>query len=435
MSRFYLYAAVLAALGPAFLAGCGGNGSTEPTDPQAYKTIVIASPQDTILVGSDIFYSFVVTDSSDSVVANPQLTWTSSNPAVATVDNSGRVIGVSEGIVTITAAGGNATSNVETQFVIQGVGWIGQETPLVNNLNGVFFYDHRRGWAVGDAGRILFTEDAGGTWLEQQSNATDVNLNSVFFTTPTRGWAVGTKGRVIETFDGGVTWAPKTPIDTGGGLTLNEIRFFNPSAGVFVGNQGLIVTTDDAGATWERVLPSVTSVDLYSAFATTDNFGTGYAWVVGELGTTISTNDGGDSWNLVTPTVTSATLLGVWRPTVTSALAVGTNNVLLKTIPSGNQSEPAVWVLNPPIAQFGNWQDITWPTPGAAYVVGINAGSNASVLKSTDGGITWFEQQMPSNVPLAGNDLRAVWFVDGTSGWAVGRGGLIVHTATGGEAP
>jgi photosystem II stability/assembly factor-like uncharacterized protein len=436
MSRFSLFAVALAVLGPVLLAACGGDGTpSEPTDPQTYKTITIASPQDTIVVGQDVYYTAVVTDSSDNEVSNPQLNWESSNPAVATVDNSGRVVGISEGLVTITASGGNATSNAESQLVIQGVGWIGQETPLVNNLNGVFFFDHRRGWAVGDAGRILFTEDAGGTWVEQQSNATDVNLNSVFFVTSDRGWAVGTKGRVIETFDGGENWAPKTPIDTGGGQILNEIRFFNPDVGVLVGNQGLIVTTDDGGDTWERLLPTVTSVDLFSAFATTDILGTGYAWVVGELGTTISSNDTGESWNLVTPTVTSSTLLGVWRRTKTSALAVGTNNVVLKTIPSGDLSEPAAWVLNPPVNQFGNWLDITWPATDAAYVVGINAGSNAAVLKSTDGGISWFEQEMPANVPLAGNELRAVWFVDANSGWAVGRGGLIVHTATGGETP
>ena len=63
----------------------------------------------------------------------------------------------------ITATGGNVTSNVETQIVIQGVGWVGQQTPLVNNLNGVFFYDHRRGWAVGDAG-IAHTVDGGDNW-------------------------------------------------------------------------------------------------------------------------------------------------------------------------------------------------------------------------------------------------------------------------------
>jgi photosystem II stability/assembly factor-like uncharacterized protein len=433
MSRFLPLALAVVLVGAAMLAGCSGNNPSEPSPTPVYSTILISTPADTILIGITVTYSTVVIDTAGNPVPSPQLHWESSNEEIATVDNSGRVTGVSEGTSTITASGGGANSNAMMQLVLQGIGWVGQETPLVNNLNGVFFHDHRRGWAVGDAGRILFTDDAGLNWTDQQSNATDVNLQSVFFTTPDRGWAVGTKGRVIETFNGGALWRPKTPIDTGGGQDLNEIRFFDEQRGVFVGRQGLIVTTQDGGATWNRLLPTVTSRDLYSAFTVTDVMNVGYAWVVGGLGTIVSTNDGGLTWGLVTPTVTSETLLGVWRPTATEALAVGTNNTVLKTIPSGNPDDPATWVLNPPIGEFGNWLDVAWPAPIHAYTVGISAGSNAAVLKSQDEGISWQSQTMPTNVPLAGNELRAVWFVDPWTGWAVGRGGIIVHTATGGE--
>jgi photosystem II stability/assembly factor-like uncharacterized protein len=433
MRRFLPLALVVACVGPALLAGCGGDSPSQPGDSAAYKSIVIISGGDTLLIAETLAYTAVVLDSSDSLVPDPQLSWSTSNVDIATVNSSGVVTGVGEGSATITASGGGVTSNMVVQTVLQGSGWVGQQTPLVNNLNGVFFFDNRLGWAVGDAGRIIATDDAGVTWREQQSNATDVNLNSVFFTTPDDGWAVGTKGRVLFTEDGGRIWRPKTPIDTGGGQDLNEIRFFDDDRGVFVGRQGLIVTTDDGGDDWVRVLPTVTSVDLHSAFATTDAMGTGYAWVVGALGTTATTVDGGESWFLEVPTVTSATLTGVWRPSVLDALSVGTNNTLIKTIPSGNPASPAQWILNPPIAEFGNWYDVSWPSTAHAYLVGINAGSNAAVLKSTDEGLSWVNQIMPTNVPLAGNQLRAVWFIDANVGWAVGQGGLVVHTATGGD--
>ena len=55
-------------------------------------------------------------------------------------------------------------------------------------------------------------------------------------------------------------------------------------------------------------------------------------------------------------------------------------------------------------------------------------GLSGTILRTTDGGFTWRTQ--PSGTS---NELFAVSFVDADTGTAVGAGGIILRTNTGGE--
>src|SRR5262245_13069145 len=52
-----------------------------------------------------------------------------------------------------------------------GASWKSQPTGQTTPLNGVFFLDESRGWAVGDLGVILSTKDGGQTWMVQRQAA------------------------------------------------------------------------------------------------------------------------------------------------------------------------------------------------------------------------------------------------------------------------
>jgi len=54
----------------------------------------------------------------------------------------------------------------------------------------------------------------------------------------------------------------------------------------------------------------------------------------------------------------------------------------------------------------------------------------AAILATTNGGATWSAQSSGSTAGLSG-----VTFVDATHGWAVGTGGVILATTTGGGPP
>jgi photosystem II stability/assembly factor-like uncharacterized protein len=59
--------------------------------------------------------------------------------------------------------------------------------------------------AVGEHGRIVLSDDDGRSW-RQVATPTSVTLTAVRFASPTEGWAVGQMGVVLHTQDAGATW-------------------------------------------------------------------------------------------------------------------------------------------------------------------------------------------------------------------------------------
>ena len=428
--RAVLSFALLVGFGVLAMAGCGGDNGTGPQPDVWYGSIAISKAADTLRVGEDLVFTATVTDTAGQPVTNPQLTWTSSDAAVAGVNGSGRVTGLLEGTTIIVAAGGHVVSNPETLVVVQGLGWVDQSRAALttNTLNGVHFYDRARGWAVGNLGTILATVDGGLSWVKQASQSTGYVLNGAFFTTAEHGFAVGASGRILETGDGGTTWTPRVGIDTGA-RELRKVFFLGEDLGFIVGSGGVLLRTADGGANWRRIPSGVTSYALFSVWATQAPGPDTLAWAVGDNGTIIGSRDAGRTWNIYTPSITAQNLRGVVRLSNTQALAVGFQDAVGITEASG---DTALWSLAAPPADYTTFWDLAWPSPGRAYAVGFNSAGRANVLLSTDGGQSWATQDLPGTAPIAGNSLRSVWFVDDTHGWAVGELGLIVHTATGG---
>jgi len=66
--------------------------------------------------------------------------------------------------------------------------------------------------------------------------------------------AVGERGRILWSDDGGVSWAQaKVPVSA----TLVTARFTTASVGYAAGNMGVVLKTGDGGATWRKVLDGV----------------------------------------------------------------------------------------------------------------------------------------------------------------------------------
>lgn len=69
------------------------------------------------------------------------------------------------------------------------------------------FFKGNAGWAVGDMGHYMISEDGGKTWtVQEEVIKSKFYFRDVFFSSPTKGWVVGQAGTVIRTLDGGKTW-------------------------------------------------------------------------------------------------------------------------------------------------------------------------------------------------------------------------------------
>ena len=87
--------------------------------------------------------------------------------------------------------------------------WSGVDSGTTSSLRGVFLLDSGVGYAVGEAGTILKSTDAGMTWNALASGTTKA-LYDVYFFNDNEGLSVGDGGFILRTTNGGATWPAVT---------------------------------------------------------------------------------------------------------------------------------------------------------------------------------------------------------------------------------
>ena len=142
--------------------------------------------------------------------------------------------------------------------------------------------------AVGERGRILYSDDQGDSWTQAEVPVSSTLL-SVYFPTPQLGWAAGHDGVVLASRDGGETWtkeldgyeavqigleyyrklAEEHPDSEDYALLLGEMEFaaeqgadrpffftyfLNEQHGFVVGAYGMSLATFDGGESWQPVM-------------------------------------------------------------------------------------------------------------------------------------------------------------------------------------
>jgi photosystem II stability/assembly factor-like uncharacterized protein len=400
------------------LAVCAGCSSNQPpTAPVVIPPLsaVIVTPDSAVLkVGDRTTFTATALDTAHQPAGSIPFSWSSSDPKVATVDALGRVTATGEGIALVVAAAGGR-SDTATVLVFPGqAGWFTQTSFTARNLLGVFFlHDGRSGWAVGSGGAIIHTVDAGSTWSTQVSGSA-VNLNAVWFTGASEGWAVGNSGTVLHTLDGGQRWSR---VNVSSGQNLMDVCFANPSIGWAVGSNGVLLRTRDGGVTWDAQTLTGATLRGVSASSARD------VWMVSDVGEIFGTHSGGDTVFRVLPAITAQPLRSVWTRSRTLAWAVGDAGLAPRTVVAA-PGDTASWELRNAGASF-QLRAVIFPSDLVGFAAGFNG--VGAILRSDDAGATWQAQTSNTSRPL--ND---VFFVDPLRGWAVGDGGTIVHTATGG---
>jgi photosystem II stability/assembly factor-like uncharacterized protein len=157
-----------------------------------------------------------------------------------------------------------------------GASWRQAAVPVSIDLMGVSFPSSQRGWAVGQGGVVLKTEDGGVTWirvlaghqasriaveyykaraaaepdaapaLKEASAVLEMAFQpflDVHFENDMRGFIVGTFNRIFATTDGGQTWVPWShAVPNPGGLNFYGVR----------GHGGRVFLVGEQGQAWRR---------------------------------------------------------------------------------------------------------------------------------------------------------------------------------------
>ncbi len=322
---------------------------------------------------------------------------------------------------------------------------------IYTKFSTVSFFDQNNGLAAGEA-RIYFTADGGSTWTEGYYGYGD-NSQTVYISGTSSAIALGDNGLLLSTANKGQNWAKDFDYNTESFYGLS----FKGSVGYATATGGKVLKSTDNGETWTYLTQSG---DYKSALTISDQ----NAIIAGT--SVYVSNDGGSSWTYKSIDG-SGSIWGLFSPKNSNIVyGVGSNRVI-KSTDSGanwaNLTSPYASTLydvcfvddNTGVAVGGksgetkiyrttdgasSWQEITSPvTNGALYGIdfidettGFACGTDTTLLKTTDGGVTWSKVILNSDLPSYSDDLRKVRFGDESNGVAVGVTGIVFITTDGG---
>lgn len=163
----------------------------------------------------------------------------------------------------VIVVGGVATLNPGGQGMIArtedwGNTWDVVDTSSLYDFFDVFFIDSTMGFVAGGTDTLPYTPillhslDLGKHWEEIPLPDEAHSLRAICFPDPEHGWAVGELGTVIFSNDGGKNWELKElPTEK----TLFDVEFADVNRGVIVGDSGIVFVTEDGGSTWQLKSP------------------------------------------------------------------------------------------------------------------------------------------------------------------------------------
>lgn len=290
------------------------------------------------------------------------------------------------------------------------VDWL-QPQPSGNQINGLATRGSR--WvAVGDAGTVTVSSDAGRTW-RAFSTLTAEPMRGVGFLDSLHLLAVGAGGVLLASADGGRQWQARRS------NTRHELRavVFTGRTAVVVGARGTVLRSDDGGASWRSHNSGVTAT--LRGLATLDP---NTLITVGDGGTILRSADAGVSWRRVA-SGTKASLRAVRFVNARLGVAVGGDDLLWR----------AKRVVLFSSDGGATWRRADAPRGGRLYALAADAkrmvavGENGAVIATLDAGATW------RRVPHEGKMWLGAAALPGAGGIvALGARGAIVRTENAG---
>jgi photosystem II stability/assembly factor-like uncharacterized protein len=255
-----------------------------------------------------------------------------------------------------------------------------------------------------------------GQWSAATSGTTN-NLNGAYLLDSGIGFAVGDAGTILKTTDAGVTWSPLTSGTTN---ALHDIYFFDATQGLTVGEQGLILRTTDGGAGWQGVASGVKDGLRAVSFSGVNGISAGDSQDV------VYSTDSGSSWQIGQSGFFGPPLLGAHMLSSTAGFVTGQNAVFQPWV--GNTTDGgASWVFHPFYFdnKEGGGTDVFFFDLNTGVVSGIVFDGHGAIARTTDGGTNW-------STSFFDQGLQGVDFPIIASGFAVGWVGEILHSTDSG---
>jgi photosystem II stability/assembly factor-like uncharacterized protein len=247
------------------------------------------------------------------------------------------------------------------------------------------------------------------------NSPTPENLNTVIFSNFTL--AFGDNGVCVKSTDSGFNWSISST-----GTIYDLYSAFYISTILLSGENGTVMRSTDNGTTWSFIGPQISQC-LYSVSQFYNNTG---ILACGDNGTICFTTNLGLNWTLVN-TGNSNNLKSIFYSnsiSINRAYVCGDNGTILKLVITIPPNPPAVTAIPMQSGYTNNFNSIIALSDTNSILA---AGSNGLIIKSTNAGLNWIQQQSGTN-----NNLRKILKINPNDIWICGDNGTILHTTNAG---
>lgn len=270
-------------------------------------------------------------------------------------------------------------------------------------------------WAVGLAGMILHSDDGGATWVQQK-----ISEGGPAETPATLSAVPALSGGALF----GSVWAAEAPSKNPAPMRQQGIEQKAPSPSNKPPDEEPL----------SRYAPP--SADLYSITFINETEG----WVVGEQGAFLNTRDGGSTWTRLPRPAADEKLLAVsFEPDGRTGWILGTDTLLTTEDRGGTWTsrnlERSGRFRTDGLDGWRSLAEARIPFSGNEYVncLFFSASLDRAWIGTESGLISEYSQGVwqirYADAKAFRREIWDIWFErDGHTGWAVGRGGLILRT-------
>lgn len=285
----------------------------------------------------------------------------------------------------------------------------------------ICFIDKNNGWVTTrDAwSTALHTSDGGKTWVEKalfQFRLGDAaGPYWVMFTDTLKGWIVGGGFWAIKTVDGGNNWQRDSSL---AGMkkiiAIDSLNFLTLSGG------NPIAKSSDGGNSWNYINYDNTTTERF----TTEIFAldTNRIFVSTSIGFYGST-DGGSTWSKYSDEDMNGFAFisdnEIWGGGRTNHLSTS----MVHSTDGGHTWNNLIQTNNP--LGYASYADVDFVDENTGWII---KELDSRILKTTNGGESWFEQNISTN-----EWLRRIFMIDSITGYIVGTNGIIFKTTNSGS--
>ncbi|MBV6445254.1 MAG: T9SS type A sorting domain-containing protein [Ignavibacteriales bacterium] len=338
--------------------------------------------------------------------------------------------------------------------------WFSQSNTAISNktLYGVYATDPQTVFVVGNTGTVLKSTNGGDSFAQLNLGAiTSADYRAVRFINADTGFVVGARHRIIKTTDGGASWVQQNDVSSTSRV-LWDIDFNSQGVGIAVGTDTIGFRTTDFGTSWAQIImPGGSGPGVKYAV---DFYGDNTLFVNGGRGYLAKSTDAGANFTELGYRFTNATLNDVAFADANIGYICATGGYIGKTtnggttwsdirVPNGRKiNEITVPDANTIYGACDSSRIVFSKDGGATwseYSAGLGnthqfiaidhfsqnvvmvTGTNGIVLKTTDGGVSWLQYNLPNNV-LAWD----ICVVDEEFAWICGTGETVFRTTDGG---